>query len=195
MITAKNEKKGGNYTLVPAGTHVATCYQMIELGTITTEFNGEKKEQRKVRITFELPNELMTDGRPLAMSKDFTLSMHEKATLRKTLEGWRGKAFTDDEAKAFDVSTLIGKPCMLSVVHTAKGETTYANISSVSALPKGMPAPKQVNESFVLSYDAFDHNKFETLPTFVKDKMKETPEYKALISNEHNDINVDDMPF
>lgn len=198
MITATNETKGGNFTPVPAGTHVATCYQMIELGTITTEFNGETKHQKKVRITWELPNETKTiEGKekPMVISKDFTLSMHEKATLRKFLESWRGKAFSDEEAKKFDVTNLLGKPCMISVVHVDKDGKSFANITSVSALPKGFAAPVQFNESFVLSYDAFDFQKFESLPQFIKDKMKETPEFKGLMNAENEAIETNDEPL
>jgi hypothetical protein len=46
------------------------------------------------------------------ISKEFTLSMHEKSTLRQFLESWRGKAFTEKEALSFDVTALIGKPCL-----------------------------------------------------------------------------------
>ena len=192
-IIATNESKGSNYTIVPQGAHVARCYQMIELGTIKGEFQGEIKEHKKVRLSWELPNELKEfkqgEGeKPLVISKDFSLSMHEKANLRKSLEGWRGKSFTENEAKRFDVTVLLGKPCMINIIHTEKDSKIYANISSISALPKGFECPPQVNDNFLLSYDNFNFQQFETLPEFIKEKMKETPEFKNLMNLENNYI-------
>jgi ferritin len=71
-------------------------------------------------------------------------------------------------------------------------------------MPKGMVCPGQVNETFVLSYDAFDFDKFNTLPKFIKEKMEKSVEFKKISdvvhSNEHtkklasmNDN--DDLPF
>src|SRR5271168_3727728 len=85
----------GNFELTPAGTFLALCYRFIDRGTQISEFMGEKKTRREVMISWELVGEVMSDGRPFSASKTYTLSMHEKATLRKDLEAWRGKAFVD----------------------------------------------------------------------------------------------------
>src|SRR3990167_3937268 len=141
MQLPRNE--GGSFVPPPAGTHIAICTRFIDLGTQESEWQGKAKKAHKVILTWELCNEAMEDGRPFTISKRYTWSTHEKATLRHDLEGWRGKAFTDDDiygAKPFDIRNVLGKPCMLSLVHDAKEGTTYANISSVSGLPRGMTA-------------------------------------------------------
>ena len=84
--------EGGNFEPAPAGTHVAICYRVIDLGTQESVYNGEKKSARKVLISWELPNEEKADGKPFVISATYTWSMHEKSTLRKTLEAWRGAA-------------------------------------------------------------------------------------------------------
>lgn len=207
-INATSESNGGNYTAVPSGTHVARCYQMIEIGTITEPYLGEMKTTKKVRIGWELPLETKEfkqgEGeKPFVMSKDFTLSMHEKATLRKFLESWRGKAFTEAEAKSFDVTKLIGAPCMISVIEESKDGKNYSKISNISSLPKGMTCPPQVNDTFILSYDNFDVEAYNTLPKFIKEKMEKSVEFKkisdALNSNEYTKKVItesnDDLPF
>ena len=93
---------------------------MIELGHIDTEFNGEKKKAHKVMLTWELPEELAVFNEdkgpePYSVSKTYTLSMHEKSTLRKDLESWRGKGFTELEAAKFDITKLLGVPCLLTI--------------------------------------------------------------------------------
>ena len=57
MINATNEG-GKTFAPIAPGTYPARCYSMVHIGTVTEEYQGEKKEQNKVRITWELPTEL-----------------------------------------------------------------------------------------------------------------------------------------
>lgn len=191
-ITATNNAQ--TFILVPAGTYIARCYSMIHIGTITENYMGESKELNKVRITWELPTELKVfkeenGEQPYSISKEFTLSMHEKANLRKFLESWRGKGFTDEEVKSFDVAKLLGKSCLISIIHkTSKQGNPYAVISSCSTLPKGMLCPNQINPSFEFSWENFDQDKFDSLPDWLKDKMKTSNQYKLFVQPEHTEI-------
>lgn len=211
MITATNSG-GGDHTPVPAGTYVARCYSMIHIGTVEENIMGESKWLNKVRISWELPTETKVfkeenGEQPYVISKEFTLSMNEKANLRKFLEGWRGKGFTEDEAKAFDITVLLGKPCMLSVIHkTSKKGNIFAEISSCSALPKGLVCPDQINEMLELNYtDNWSNREYSKLPQFIKDKMSQSKEFKAMMNpevidmpntgDEHPQYNADDLPF
>lgn len=197
--------------LIPAGNYVARCYQMIEIGTVTEFVMGKQVIAKKVRIGWELPTELRTfredrGEQPLAISKEYTLSMHEKSNLRKDLKSWRGKYFTEDEAKSFDITKLIGVGCMLNIIHKpSRSDPTriYEQIAGITAIPKGLKIPAQINPTFVLSYDAFNKEAFESLPDFIKTKMQGSLEYVAL-KNPHskdipdsNDVNepLDDLPF
>lgn len=199
-----------NYAPMEAGNYVARCYQMIHIGTVEETFNGETKMQNKVRISWETPTEKKVfkeenGEQPYSLSKEFTLSMHEKSTLRKFLEGWRGKAFTKEECDSFDISVLIGKPCMLNVIHkTSKQGKVFAEISSISSMPKGMKCDEQINKSVCLSYDAWDEDVFKALPDFIKDKMVTSQEYKQMTAPDFKHLdepkdsdskNEDDLPF
>lgn len=177
-----------HYEPIPAGTYLARCYSMIHMGTNIEDIMGEKKELNKVRITWELPTEMKIFNeekgeQPCVISKEFTLSMHEKATLRKYLESWRGRGFTEDEARAFDITVLLGKACMLSIIHkVSKSLKTYAEITSVSAIPKGMNCPPAINPEMEFSVLNFDAVKYESFPDFIKDKIRSSKEYRALQS-------------
>jgi len=181
-ITAKNN--GNNFELTPAGNHIARCYSMVEIGTVKEEFKGEVKNLHKVRITWELPLELRTFNpdkgeQPFSISKEYTLSMHEKAVLRKDLSSWRGKPFSEDEAKAFDITKLLGIPCMLNVVHivSSKSGNAYANVAAITPMPKGTQCPPQINDNFEFNYSDFEDTKFQSLPEYLRKKMEVTPEY------------------
>jgi hypothetical protein len=188
-IYAENNGGGAPREQVPAGMHLARCYEMIQIGTETSIWEGQTKSAMKVRIGFELPEELRTfkeenGEQPMVISREFTLSMHEKSTLRAFLESWRGQKFTEEEAKKFDITKLMGVPCQLNVTHVEKGEKTYANIQGATPLHKSMVAamPAPMNKVRVLSYSDFDWSVFETLPDFLKTKMANTPEYGSLKS-------------
>ena len=165
-IPASN-KGGQDFNPIPAGTHHAICYGVLDLGTQMSN-NPQFPDYRKVAILWELPNERadFTDkddktknvNKARAISKIYTNSLSEKANLRKDLEAWRSKAFTAEELENFDVSKLVGANCFLSVVHKAgtgkNAGKVYANVAGVSALPKG--TPKQTSENDPLYFSLFD---------------------------------------
>jgi hypothetical protein len=175
---------------------------MIELGTVTETFSGEDVTRHRVLLYWELSNELADfDGtqKPLSVSKEFTLSMNEKSSLRKMLESWRGKAFTESEANAFDITKLMGVPCMVNVIHVTSGKgNQYENITSITPLPKGMEKPTQVNASVEFSIDGFDQALFDSFPDFIKDKINSSAEMLAKVDKTVEPEPVegsDDLPF
>lgn len=201
--------EGGDFTPPPTGAWPAICYRFIDLGTQTSDFQGETKHQRKVMLSWEIADdeERMDDGRPFTISSRYTWSMHEKATLRKTLESWRGKAFEESDfgEGGFDVRKLIGAPCMLSVVQVDKNGKTYANISAVTKMPKGMAPAELVNDSVYFSLENFDRDVFDKLSESLQGIIKASPEYQALnqpaprgdyVAPSYDDsVGMDDIPF
>ena len=188
-IIATNKGGGNNIEPIPTGNYPARCYSMIHIGTVEENILGTIKIINKVRITWELPTELKVfkeenGEQPIVISKEFTLSMHEKSTLRNYLKNWRGKDFTEEEANAFDITKLIGVPCMLNITHkkSKDGQRTYAEIGSISTMPKGFECPPQINESFIFTYENFNENNFNKLPEFIRLKMITSEEYKKLKS-------------
>ena len=187
--------------IVPAGTHIARCYSMVHIGTIEWEWQGEKKFSNKVRLTFELPHEVRDFGgeeKPLVISKEYTLSLHEKSNLRRDLEGWRGIGFSNYDLENFDITKQIGSECNLSVIHkTSRAGNEFAMIGSISAMTKGSECPEQFNESFVFNYqDNFDEEWLEVQPEWIKEMIKSTDEYESKMNQQKfADTSKDDMPF
>lgn len=213
MIKIKKPTKQSNIPLLDAGIYTARCYQMIHIGTNTENIMGEDKALNKVRIYFELPTEMMVfkEGngeQPRVMSEEFTLSLHEKANLRKFLESWRGKTFADKDLEDFDLSKLLGAACMLTVIHkeNKKGDV-FANISGISKLMKGTKCPKQINDTFEFGYEPFDESKMDQLPEWIADKVKTSVEYNEAINgapameplpadfDDIEELDDDDAPF
>lgn len=128
---------GTNFAPAPAGTHAAVCVDVVDLGVIESKWNGKTLTQHKIKIVWQIEED-RDDGKPFQVSRRYTLSLHEKAGLRKDLESWRGRAFTDEELQGFDVETVIGVGCLLNVIHNVKDGSTYANVAGVMKLPKNM---------------------------------------------------------
>jgi len=194
---------------VPEGNWPAICYRFIDLGTQSTNF-GDK---RQVSLSWELKDDecVMREGpkagQPMMISQTYTWSMHEKATLRKILESWRGKKFTDADfgPGGFDVRKLLGVPCLLQVVHENKGDKTFANVGSVAKPIKGMDVGELINPTVFISLEAdeFDREAFAALPDRIREKIMNSPEYQRLAANgggsgregERGYAQEDEIPF
>lgn len=177
--------------LPPAGTHVARCVGLVQIGTVTETFqDGKVKTLPKLRLTWELPMALKDFGngkglQPFLVAASYTVSLSEKANLRRILQSWRGREFTPEELKGFNVENVVGVPCLLTVIHkTSTTGKQREDIVSVTPMMAGYEAPPQITPSLILSYDKFNAAVFETLPNFLKDDMKGTPEYKALFNGQ-----------
>lgn len=163
---------GGDFENCPAGSFAARCYQIIDLGHQTFEWKGEAKVAPKVRITWEL-NEMMSDGRPFSISREYTASIGDKANLRKDLEAWRGRPFSAEELRNFSLENVLGAPCLLGIVHKPSKDNSkvYANVGSIMALPKGMPSPELVNPAVKFDIGTFDQKVFDGLSSYVQKKI------------------------
>jgi hypothetical protein len=195
-LIISNENQG-TYELCPPGNHVARCIQIVDLGTQETEFMGKRKMLKQIRINWELPAELKVfkeenGEQPFIVGKTYTLSLFEKANLRQALESWRGKPFTEEELKGFDILVLLGKPCMLNIVHgVTKAGRDYAKITSVTPMPKGMFCPDQINASKSFSLQSFDEAEFDALSEWLQDTIKKSIEYKAVKDPTYSSVSED----
>lgn len=199
--------EGGTFERPPAGMFPAICYKIIDIGTQPEEYQGETKLKRKIIIYWELHDQeaTMADGRPMSISKKYTLSMHEKATLRHDLESWRGKKFTDDECAQFDIENLLGQACYLSVIeNVSRTGNTYSKVSNVNKPPKNFAMPDQVNPDtyLFLTPSEFDRVVFDGLGERMKQMIEASREYKALMNgtaarqSENPGADLDDeIPF
>lgn len=170
--------------LIPAGNYIARCYQMIHIGTVPEEYMGQKKMTPKARIGWELPTELKVfkqenGEQPCVISEEFSLYLNEKANLRKMLAAWRGRDFTEDEAKNFDITKLLGVPCMLNIIHkpSKDGTKMYEKIAGVTPLAKGVNCPPQINPTLIFEHENPDMEVFNKLPDFIKAKIMLSEEW------------------
>lgn len=169
---------GKAYENAPEGVAITRCYRIIDLGTQVSDYQGQVKQAHKILVNWELCGSSNSEGKPFTIGKKYTLSLSDKATLRKELEAWRGRKFTPAELEGFDISKLIGAPCMINIVHAAKDGTTYANIASIMPLAGGMIAPQLTLPKVLFSLSNFDQNVFDSLSDGLKKMIASSPEYE-----------------
>jgi len=201
---AKDSGGESNFKKVPPGVYVARCYSLIDMGTQVSDGQYGSKEQHKIRIGFEIfgeddngqPLTIDVDGKemPLTISKTYTLSLHEKAALRKDLSAWRGRDFTDEEADAFDVSKLINAYCMVNVTTSENNGKTYTNIAGLTPLPQALKnaKPTPIHEVVKFDLDEPDWAIFQGLHEKLQETIKKSPEFAMAAGNAPL---LEDAPF
>lgn len=203
---AKDSGGESNFKKVPPGVYVARCYSLIDMGTQVSEGQYGVKEAHKIRIAFEIfgeddagqPLTIDMDGKmmPLTISKTYTLSLHEKAGLRKDLAAWRGRDFTKEEAEAFDVSKLINAYCMLNITTSENNGKTYTNIAGITPLPQALKnaKPEAVHPVVLFDLDQPDWDLFKDFHEKLQESIKKSPEFAMAAGNATPSID-DDIPF
>lgn len=184
-----SDSGGGNFKRVPQGVFIGRCYSLVDLGTQHTSGQYGDKFQHKLKLGWELfgeeedgtPLTIDVDGvtMPLTISKTYTVSLHEKSGLRRDLAAWRGKDFTDDEAKAFDVSKLIGAYCMINVTESTTNGKTYSNVAGITPLPGALKnaKPEPVHENVKFDLDEPNMKVFATFHEKLQEAIKKSPEW------------------
>jgi hypothetical protein len=190
LIAKESGGGGGEFTPVPQGMHLARCYRVIDLGTQESSFQGKVKNLPKVMLQFEVHGEdengkpIVTDkGEPMSISKNFTLSLGEMATLRKDLQTWRGREFTPEELRGFELKNVLGAWAMISVIKAmGTNGKEYTNIAAILSVPPaikkaGLPTPH--NELKIFSIDEADTTLFDSFSKGLKEKIEKSPEWQA----------------
>ncbi len=176
---------GSDFAPVPSGTTLGICYGVIDIGTPPP--HGNFPSRRKVLLMFELPQvraDFSVNGETKNLARvisvDYTLSTDKKANLRKQLAAWRGRDFTEEEAKVFEVGNVAGAMALLSIVHkqSADKTKTYANIASIMKPMAGTPKMKAENPHVI--FDIPESGPIvipETIPEWIANRIKASDEY------------------
>lgn len=175
--------------IVPTGNHVARLYSIVQIGHVPNTYPGKEGTTiNKVQFTWELLDETREfDGvqKPLVIGGEYTVSLGDKSNLLPIVEGIIGKLNETDKEEGFDFETLLGKACMVNVLHDTSKSTgrEYAYVASTAQLPKKMEASAPFNSSTYLDYfERWDQEVYEKLPQWLKDKMMVSTEMRSKVS-------------
>jgi len=123
---------GGTWEQIPAGVFRAVCCNIYNLG-IQPGYQG--KETHKIVLAWEI-EERKTEGewagKRFMVTKTYTASLNEKATLRKDLESWRGTPFNAEQLAGFDLENIYGKPCLVNLMHQrTKADKQWTAVAAI----------------------------------------------------------------
>ena len=183
IVATGGEKK--EFERPEAGTYGARCIHIVDLGTHDKEWQGKVSKRHQVLLVFEIDSEMegkydeQYKGKRFVVNWKGTLSIGENAHLRRHLESWRGKKFTKEEAKGFDLKNILDKPCVLSLVESEWKDKTYINIETISPPMKGMKIPDAENDLVFFPITDIETGDWEKLWPWEQKIIMESDEGKA----------------
>lgn len=176
-------ESSGEYEVTPSWTFIARCISIIDLWTQEDIYQWEVKHVRKISIKFELPTELDSKWEPFTIYKDFSYSMWDKSNLRKFLQLWRWATYQSWELDNFNIyQEYLDKACQITIEHKVSKTSgnTYAQISGISPLMKGIQVPDRIMPIVWFNLDAYERETYESFNDKLKEIIAKSPEYKLL---------------
>lgn len=143
MGTRAKAQPEGVFHLQPAGTFGAVCYAVHDLGWQQGEYLGVPNVAQKIIFSFEINKRISSEdswnNKRYTIHLWLTNSLCKKANLPPLLEAWLGRQLTDKEyLEGFECADMVGKNCMLNIIHKDSNGKPSAKIKGVMALPEGM---------------------------------------------------------
>lgn len=204
MSRYSTDSGGGGGFKPEFGIHNVICCQLVDFGTTDKEWEGKiVGKVNKINIGFEfvdidLEGENGDKYHPVWGIQQ-TNKLVTKANLRGLLEGWRGKAFTTDELKSFDLDVLLGLSCALVIGPNSKGNPKVTAISKINTKLEG----KRECKSFWIDED-WDRSVPDWLPEWMQERINDSDEARGLTGEQevvaHDTVQPpaeyeDDIPF
>ena len=137
---------GADFEPTPTGEQQAICTAFFDIG-LQRSLDGFPVHQ--CVLLWELAAR-KKNGMPFTVTKRYTASLSELATLRKHLESWRGRQFTAEELKRFDSDNIPGKQCRLFLVDKVKaGGKRRAEVDTILPPERGQAVRQTTEKGFI----------------------------------------------
>lgn len=170
-LRVSDAKSTSDRPQAPEGSHVGICVRIYDMGTQKEEFEGKMKLNRKLRLGFELPDERAVFNpdkgeQPFMVDLTLNFSSFERSNFMKTMTGWLGKP----PEQSFDIEELLGRAGMVNVVHKEAKGKVYANVTSITPVPKALlkAIPDPENKPVYWSVENGKDAAYDKLPDFLK---------------------------
>ena len=112
-------------------------------------------------------------------------SRNGQTGLREILDGFRdGSDWSDEELEKFDMSSYLGKACLLGIAAVESKGRTYSNIVNVKNFPVESVIEKRRTPVFIVIDDFSNEPLISGLPSWIQDKIRASKEYQDLQKNQ-----------
>jgi len=179
MSMIASDNGGVSIPKLEGGVYTATSSAIIDLGIQTSEKYGTT--QRRFVMIWDILGEeieINKEKYPRTITKEYSFSLGEKSNLKKDLQAWRNKPFTQEELEKFDLLNILNKSCQLQILLEEKNGKLNNNIAGIMSLPKGT-AITELNKKY-----HFDITNRETwsnwgrIPKWIQEKIKKADNYE-----------------
>lgn len=177
-----DKPKGKDFGRLEDGPVLARIVSVIDLGLQEqTDWKTKEKTDPKkiVMITYETPDEMITYEKggeevtkPRWISKDYTLSFHEKSALTSLVDALNPNLQSLDE--------LLNVPCMVTIGSTSTGN---AKVISVAKPMKGAVVGELQSDTFHFDFSHPDMELFDALLEWQQNKIKSALDYNGFADN------------
>ncbi|MEY3123968.1 MAG: hypothetical protein RLZZ573_488 [Pseudomonadota bacterium] len=205
VLTASAPPK--KFELCPQESVQGCLVRAYYIGTHVNKYEPGNKPMKKIVLFFELDQPRLDGSGNHVLNTTVTFSVNEKSGLTKLLKPAMGSNYPDKPGQSLDINTLIDRLFNVQVIHTVKGDKTYANIGALTQLTRGMVPFSPTMDSFVWCYDdPVDSRVPEWVAKLASEcielgGVKTTPKSDSTHANGHVDHSYDstgstgDIPF
>ena len=173
MSMIASDNGGQTIEKLENGVYTAVSSAIIDLGLQRNEQFG--KTQRKFMLVWNILGEdieINGEKQPRTISKEYSFSLHEKSTLRKDLQAWRGKTFSEEELHGFNILSVLNKACQLQIILEERNNKKHNNIAGIMSLPKGTQVDGLDDAYYFDMEDASTWENYCRIPNWIQEKIK-----------------------
>ena len=125
-------KSKTDFTPAPTGLQQSVCCDIVNNGWQLVTYKNQQSYKLKVTLAWQIAKIEPKSGKPFLVTSRYTNSLFRQAWLRQHLDSWRGKKFTEEELKGFDLEKLLGVNCQLLIVHNESDDgNIWANVQTI----------------------------------------------------------------
>lgn len=184
-------KAGKSFGRIVPWTYNWVCTHIIDLWTQVKENDKwEEYESRSVFINFSFQAKQIKENddgtteeiekQEVSIWQKYTLSFTTWSNLYKDVSGWLG-SIPDEQAKKFNVLSLIGKPVQISISEWKSKKTSkkYHKIGSLWALMEWLEPyePETKLDASMMTKEHLNEDLFKYLPPYAKEDAENSKEY------------------
>tara|TARA_R100000458_G_C8183629_1_gene179795 strand:- start:175 stop:744 length:570 start_codon:yes stop_codon:yes gene_type:complete len=188
-----SEDSSPKYPTIPLGVQKARCISVLDLGTQENNWQGEISWKRKVWFEWEVPEHTDSNNEPLTTGKFYNVSFYEKSNLSKDLTSWRGKPFSAQEKKQFNMGDMLGQTCQIQIMEKDSGKQQIVSI---------MPLKDDINQQYhksklfsIEDYQKGNKEVFNQLKEGMRNIILRSKELSEESSDSPNTDKEEQVPF
>ena len=173
-------------TELTSGDYGAILFRIIEKGTQVELFKQTNREylRPKLLFTWVLPDQMervQGEPRPVLIHKEYTHSLRQSAHLYRDVIALRGADFTDQELNhPFDLLSLLGTPCILTISVNKSGEHTHKEVRAVKTIPTDTEISECPYDLYSLTFTDWRWELYDELSPRLQQELAKSPEFQQL---------------